>query len=123
MTADPPSSRRGLGDRGERAALACLRAKGYSIVACNHRTRIGEVDIIARDGPVTVFVEVKVRATVDAALEAVDTRKQRKLSALATAYLLENGGTERPARFDVVAVCARDLACTHVENAFDCRLE
>lgn len=57
-----PARRRPLGARGERAAAKALRRAGYRILARNLRTPRGEVDLLARDGPVLVIVEVKTRA-------------------------------------------------------------
>jgi putative endonuclease len=113
--ADP---RRVFGRYGEEAAAAHLRRKGLRILARNVRTAFGEIDLVALDGVVVVFVEVKARRSASG-LEAVDIRKQRRLARLALAFLSRAGWTDRAARFDVVAV-ASDGACTHVVNAFDC---
>lgn len=107
-----------LGRRGEDAAAEYLRRVGFEVVARNVRMPIGELDLVALDGDVVVFVEVKARKR-GGALEAVDARKQARLSRLALAFLARAGWLEREARFDVVAVDA-DGACTHVANAFDC---
>jgi len=109
-----------LGRRGEDAAAEYLRRRGFEILARNVRSSLGELDLVALDGDVVVFVEVKARRRKGAgALEAVDARKQHRLSRLALAFLARAGWMERPARFDVVAV--DDLgSCTHVANAFDC---
>jgi putative endonuclease len=88
------------------------------ILARNARTAFGEIDIVAFDHGVIVFIEVKARRA-GTGLEAVDARKQRRLSRLATAFLSGQGWLGRAARFDVIAV-ASDGACTHVANAFDC---
>ena len=90
------------------------------MLARNWRSPVGELDVVALDGATLVFVEVKARRTVGEALEAVDLRKQRKLVAVAMDYQRRNGFVGRPIRFDVVAVEVASLACTHVENAFDC---
>lgn len=108
-----------LGKLGEDAAAEYLRRRGYDILARNVRSSLGEIDLVALDGDgVVVFVEVKTRRR-GSALEAVDRRKQRRLTALARAFLARAGWLERPARFDVVAVDAGG-GCTHVANAFDC---
>ncbi|HYC54343.1 MAG TPA: YraN family protein [Candidatus Binatia bacterium] len=111
--------RRELGIAGEDAAAAFLQRCGYRIVARNVRSPFGELDIIAIDGEVVVFVEVKTRRN-GGALEAVDPRKQRRLTRLARSFLAGAGWSRCPARFDVVAVDGRGMACTHVVNAFDC---
>ena len=114
-----------LGREAEEAAAAFLRRRGYEILGRNVRTARGEIDLVARDGATLVFVEVKARRHTGAAggLEAVDARKQLRLSRLAVAFLASSGLAEAPARFDVIAVDGRSLACTHVVNAFDCVLD
>ncbi len=101
-----------FGDAGERLAARHLRQQGLRIIERQHRSRLGEIDLIAVD-PVgggagrVVFVEVKTRRS-DAAgrpEDAVTPAKQRKLTRLALEYLKRRGwlGT-RAARFDVVAI-------------------
>ena len=107
-----------FGQYGEDAAAEFLRRKGFKILGRNVRTAFGEIDLIALDGDVIVFVEVKARRG-SSGLEAVDARKQLRLSRLAIAFLARAGWLERAARFDVVAV-ETGGACTHVVNAFDC---
>ena len=115
--------RKRLGARGEDAAAAHLEALGYEILARNWRSRLGELDVVARDGAVVVFVEVKLRHEPIDPLYAVDARKQRKLSQLAFDFLSRHGMLAAPARFDVVAVEGRTLECTHVPDAFDSTLD
>ena len=110
--------RHGFGRFGEDAAAEYLRCRGFEILARNVRTALGEIDLVALDGEVVVFVEVKARRGAGG-LEAVDARKQRRLSRLALAFLARAGWLGRAARFDVIAV-ERGGACTHVPNAFDC---
>ena len=90
----------------ESRATAFLMAKGYRILAKRFRTPYGEIDIVARDGDTTVFVEAKARATAEygAGAEAVTPAKQRRLVSMAVDYLARNRLTERPCRFDVVAI-------------------
>jgi putative endonuclease len=110
--------RQRFGRYGEDVAAEHLRRKGFEILARNVRTAFGEIDLVALDGGVVVFVEVKARRGAGA-LEAVDARKRLRLSRLALAFLARAGWMDRAARFDVVAVEAGG-ACTHVANAFDC---
>jgi len=99
-----------LGPRGERAAAAFLRRRGYRIVARSWRSPAGEVDIIARCGRTLVFAEVKTRASADRGepWEAVDRRKQARIARAAAAYLqgLSRRGMDDDwaVRFDVVAI-------------------
>lgn len=97
---------RALGDRGEEAAARFLTGRGFSILERNLRSRWGELDLIARDGPTVVFVEVKARreGAGDPPQAAVDQRKQARLARLALAYLGRRRLGEAPCRFDVVAV-------------------
>lgn len=92
-----------LGDRGERAAVSHLKRRGMRILRRNYRTKHGEVDAIARDGDVVVFVEVKARRRGDPA-EAVTPEKQRRLTLAALHFLKRHGLLEHRCRFDVVAV-------------------
>jgi putative endonuclease len=89
----------------EDAACGILRQNGYLIVARNWRTRLGESDIVARDGDILVFVEVKARSGTGfgGAEAAVDTAKRRRLVATARAFLAATG-CELASRFDVVAI-------------------
>lgn len=119
--ADDP--RHVLGKSGEDVACEELRRRGYAILERRYRTRFGEIDIIARDGPTTVFVEVKTRAVNDfgGGAAAVTTWKQRRVAQMAVDYVSRHGLRDRPCRFDVVTV---DLAGAgaHVEvypHAFD----
>ena len=113
-----------LGNRGERKAARFLRKQGYRILARQYKNRIGEIDLIARDGEFTVFVEVKTRQSAAAGLpvEAVDSHKQRKLTQTALAYLKRRGMLETRCRFDVVSIIwpkdSKVPEITHYKNAF-----
>lgn len=115
-------ARQELGKLGEEIAVRELERRGYEILARRYRTRHGEIDIVARDGATTVFVEVKVRATAEfgTAAEAVTVWKQRRLGAMATDYLARNGGASGPCRFDVVAIdgVGEAMRVTVYPNAF-----
>jgi putative endonuclease len=111
--------RKRLGARGEDAAALHLEALGYEIIARNWRSRLGELDLVARDGETVVFVEVKLRYEPYDPLDAVDGRKQHRLSRLAFDFLSRHGMLAAPARFDVVGVEGRTLECVHVPDAFD----
>lgn len=98
------------GRTGERHAVAHLRAQGWSIIARNWRNGKDEIDIVARDGPNLVFLEVKTRTSTGAVDEtgmgyfAVNARKRQALSRACRAYLA--GLSPKPAhfRFDIVEV-------------------
>ncbi len=106
----PPQSNQSLGILGENLAVAALEAKGYAILARRHRSRHGEIDIIAEDGRCVVFVEVKLRTTdlFGEAFEAIPRWKQRRIIVVALDYLSRNGLLDRPVRFDVAAVDERN---------------
>jgi putative endonuclease len=114
-----------LGNRGERAAIRFLRKQGYRILHRQYRNRIGEIDIVAKDGNGIVFVEVKTRTSVAAGnpVEAVTLSKQKQLTKLALSYLKRYGLLEHAARFDVIAIVwPKDAAkpeITHYCNAFE----
>ncbi len=94
-----------FGREGEDAAVRLLETSGYAVIARNVRLPGGEIDVIARDRDVIVFVEVKARSTqrFGSALSAVDARKRRTLRALAADWLQIAAPGAR-ARFDVVTL-------------------
>lgn len=114
--------RQDLGILGEKLALDELRSRGYSIVATRHRSRHGEIDIIAEDGRCIVFVEVKLRTSdlFGEAFEAVPRWKQRRIISVALDYLSRNQLLDRPVRFDIAAVDERagELTVEIIEDAF-----
>lgn len=89
----------------EEAAARYLQGAGLVIEDRNYRCRLGEIDLIARDGNTLVFVEVRYRRNnrYGTAGATVDARKQRKLLATADSYL-QQFKLECPCRFDVVAI-------------------
>ncbi len=98
--------RQALGRRVESLAARHLKSLGYSILERNSRTSLGEIDLIAREGDLLIFVEVKTKKTGSFAPPelSVDRRKQKKLATLAQEYLAREGEKKWDARFDVVAV-------------------
>ena len=106
------------GHRGEWLAALALMLKGYRIVARRHRTRLGEIDLIARRGDLVLIVEVKVRPTLVAAMEAVGRLSERRIEAAADLWLSRQPDHARLSlRFDMVAVTPRRWP-VHVENIF-----
>jgi len=97
---------RDLGRRGEKLAARELRRRGYEILERRWRCRLGEIDLVARQGEVLVVVEVKARSREDYGLpiDAVDRAKRRKLSKLARAYLKAKNLRDTNVRFDLVGV-------------------
>jgi putative endonuclease len=99
----------GVAERGAPGeALACrhIEAHGLVVLERNYKCRTGEIDIVARDGDVTVFVEVKERrgASHGAGHEAVTHGKRQRIIRAARLYAAAHGISEDPIRFDVVSI-------------------
>ena len=105
------------GDEGEAMAAQHLIRHGLRVVERNFRVKGGEIDLICRDGDMTVFVEVRRRASADfgGAAASVGATKQRRLILAARHWLARHG--EVPCRFDVVAIDGDQLEW--IRNAFD----
>jgi putative endonuclease len=113
-----------LGDEGERLAARHLKRLGYRILARQAKSELGEIDLITLDGDTIVFVEVKSRRhdREGSPAEAVDLRKQRKLTQLALAWLKRNKLLGRRSRFDVIAIRWNDQGqpvVEHFRSAFE----
>jgi putative endonuclease len=110
-----------LGAQGEKLALTALEAKGYTILATNWRSGRFELDIVAQQADIIVFVEVKTRATgfFGEPFHAVSRDKQRKTIAAANAYM-EKNGVMLEARFDIISVVVTQdrHRIDHLEEAF-----
>lgn len=116
--AESPSGRE-TGRYGEEEAVRFLEKKGVKILARNFRDRDGEIDIIAEEDGVLVFVEVKYRRSsrYGEPEEAVTADKQRRICRTALYYLHQTGrGTQIPVRFDVISVT--DKSIRHIRDAF-----
>lgn len=106
------------GHRGEWLAALALMLKGYRILARRHRTRLGEIDLIARRGDLVLFVEVKARRTLIEAMEAIGRESERRIEGAADLWLSRQPDYGRLSlRFDMVAVLPWRWP-VHVENAF-----
>ena len=105
----------------EAAAAAYLEKQGLVILRKNYRCRLGEIDLIARDGRYLVFIEVKYRNTAvsGSALTAVNPTKQQVISRVAEYFLaVEYHSMDLLCRFDVVGIDGDEF--TWIKNAFDC---
>jgi len=93
------------GGAAEEAAARFLERQGLAIVARNYRTRLGEIDLVARDGATLVFVEVRMRSSAEygGGAESIGWRKRSRIEAAARQYLA-NLRREPPCRFDVVTL-------------------
>ncbi|MGI6705426.1 MAG: YraN family protein [Clostridia bacterium] len=116
-------NRKAFGKRGEEAAKKYLEAKGYTVLEMNYRTRLGEIDLIARQDETIVFIEVKTRHSTRYGLprESVTYSKQLTYGKLALQYLQHKGWLNRPARFDVLDIlyCNQKPEFHHIINAFE----
>ena len=119
-------ARRQLGALGERLALEHLQRLGYTLVARNHRTRFGELDLVVTDGRALVFAEVKTRRAwhPGRAWESLHAAKRAQVRNMARAFLAEF--PNRPhcdeLRFDAVGITidpqGRLVDLQHLEGAF-----
>ena len=112
-----------LGQSGEDWASNFLQQKGFLILARNWRYRHLELDIVARDGETTVFIEVKTRTSTargEPSL-AVTTAKQRKLVRAAQAWLATHQCWQIPCRFDIIALVgvSPHFRVEHYRHAFE----
>ena len=112
-----------LGKLGEIVACQELERRGYAILATRHRTRFGEIDIIAEEGGVIVFVEVKARrsARYGMAAESIPRWKRQRIGAMALDYLAWTNRVNHACRFDVVAIdgiTTSDRTVRVIEDAF-----
>jgi putative endonuclease len=119
-----PSSYQQKGTRAERLAQNYLSLKGYTILAKNYRSRLGEIDIIAKESGKIVFIEVKAKYSMrfGSPKWAVTYQKQKKLSILALEYLKSTGQSQAEARFDVIAIVYLKDSPPQIElvkNAFE----
>ncbi|NNF98846.1 MAG: YraN family protein [Desulfobacteraceae bacterium] len=115
--------RQEFGKSSEEIATRFLKKKGYKILERNYRTRIGEIDIIARDKQTIAFVEVKARKSNQYGNPkwAVTPKKQKTISMVALQYLKSSNRIDSKARFDVVSIQSLDQApeIELIRNAFD----
>lgn len=106
------------GHVAEWIAAIALVTKGYRIVARRYRTRLGEIDLIARRGSLIAIVEVKARPTLQDAMDAVGSTAQKRIEAAADLWLGRQADyAQLSMRFDLVAVLPWRWP-VHVENAF-----
>lgn len=112
-------NKRAVGAEYEQKACDYLVSRGYVIVERNFHCRIGEIDIIAKDGSTLVFVEVKYRKDLKmgSPLEAIDKRKQYAIRRTALHYLYERGiPMETAMRFDAIGILGENIE--HIKDAF-----
>ncbi len=114
-----------LGKLGEKEGVSYLKRLGYQILETNFKTTLGEIDCIAKDRGMIVFVEIKTRQSARYGFpeEAVNREKQRKMIRTAQLYLKGAGLFEKiEARFDVLAIFGSKkdkFTVNHIQNAFE----
>lgn len=114
-----------IGKWGENLAYKYLEAQGYGIRDCNWRSSFGELDLVALDGNVIVFVEVKTRTSsaYGEPEEALTKAKQRHLIESSLAYLQEHKISDQDWRIDVIAIEAKPsgqiIRFDHYKNALE----
>ncbi|MFN4768807.1 MAG: YraN family protein [Candidatus Kapaibacterium sp.] len=111
------------GANGEEVASAFLQSRGYAILATNFRLgKVGELDLVCRDGATLVFVEVKMRMSAEFGRpeDSVSERKRKQLRRVAKAYLHIHKIYNSECRFDVIAIEYREgqRFVRHWRNAF-----
>lgn len=116
-------NKKDIGNYGEKIATDFLIEKGFKIIEQNYHFGHGEIDIIAKDNNVLVFVEVKTRKNLEFGdpILAVTKNKQRQLKKIAEAYLYEKEITNTDCRIDVIGILLyKNLPpkITYIENAF-----
>ncbi|MCD6570875.1 MAG: YraN family protein [Deltaproteobacteria bacterium] len=112
-------STKNKGMRGEELARLHLKKDGYKILESNFNTRIGEIDIVAKDHDFLVFVEVKIASSsrFGNPLGWIPEWKQRRIIKVSQVYIKNRGAYNRPVRFDVVAIEESGRIC-HIKDAF-----
>ncbi len=111
---------RAVGTRWEQDAAEFLRRQGYILLDKNFRCKIGEIDLIAKDGAYLCFIEVKYRASSSKGFpaEAITPTKIRRITRTAQFYLLLHQlPQDTPCRFDAVVILGEELSL--IKNAFD----
>jgi len=109
------------GKRSEIIASDYLKKKGYTILETNYKNKIGEIDLIAKDGDYIVFVEVKARLSgaFGHPFDAIDERKQQKIHAVASLYMVKNQKYGTNCRFDAISILGlENPEITHIIDAF-----
>ncbi|WP_434796835.1 YraN family protein [Terrisporobacter vanillatitrophus] len=108
------------GKIGEKIALKYIISKGGKIIEQNYRTKMGEVDIIAKLNGELVFVEVKSRSNINYGYpsESVNYKKKRKITNVAKYYILDNSLENLSIRFDVIEIYFNEKKINHIVNAF-----
>lgn len=119
----PKQTTQSLGLAAEEQALRYLERKGLQLITKNFHCRLGEIDLIMRDGEDIVFIEVRSRGRMDygTASDSINKRKQGKLIKSATLFLQKCGLLYKvSSRFDVIAIhqTCHEMQLEWIINAF-----
>lgn len=109
------------GKSGEAIAKDYLVSKGYNILQTNYRNKIGEIDIIAMDGNILVFIEVKTRTSLKYgyAYEAVNINKQKKIINTSILFVKYNKYVDTQLRYDIIEVYLQNsIKINHIVDAY-----
>lgn len=115
----PTSYKTGLW--AERLAAFYLRLKGYEILHTRYKTKVGEVDLVARKRDTIAFVEVKARSSVDVALSSVPAPSRKRIARAAEYFLMSEAEKFENfhLRFDVIAIGSKwPFGLKHLDNAW-----
>ncbi len=113
-----------LGAHGEDLAVTYLKDQKFKIIDRNYRCKSGELDIVATEGKVLVFIEVKTRKNYSYGPPqlSVTQFKQRQISKAALTYVAAKRLGDVNARFDVIAILLqehKEPRIEHIKNAFE----
>ena len=112
-----------FGEKSESIAVSYLKKQGYKIIEQNYRTKLGEIDIIAKEKDIIAFIEVKSRKSKNFGNPkwAVTPKKQRTISMVALQYLKTTMQSNVKARFDVVSIISSNdnPSIEIIKNAFE----
>lgn len=119
----PLVSTKERGKKAEMAAKTYLEQRGYRVIACNVSYKIGEIDLIAWDGQVLCFVEVRSKRNshYGEPKATINLRKQLKIAKVAELYLQHYYPKRPMCRFDVISIIGygEDQVIEHIVNAFE----
>ncbi|MEA2097221.1 MAG: YraN family protein [Candidatus Cloacimonadota bacterium] len=111
-----------IGSKGEKQAKDFLISNNYEIIKTNFHSPYGEIDIIAQDGEILVFIEVKTRSSdLDSALNSISISKRKKISKTASYFLSKNDTFyDMFTRFDVIVILnsRTHTSLKHIKEAF-----
>ena len=107
-----------LGRWAEFAAAALMLLTGHRIIERRYKSPVGEIDLIAKRGGTYLFIEVKARATLDAAAQAITPHQRARIIRAAEHWISQNpAAAEADLRFDAILV-GRGISIRHLKDAF-----